>query len=89
MHELGEFVCAKGNVWASKTQVLEASNERSILGWDGKRSPESLSNLFVADNGVDAGFVSIMPDLCSRSVIYFRWERNIPAVEGIISTPKK
>ena len=56
---------------------------------DGRRSPESLSNLFVADNGVDAGFVSAMPDLCSRSVIYFLWERNMPAVEGITSTPKK
>jgi len=33
LHELGEFVSAEGNVWASKAQVLEASNERSILGW--------------------------------------------------------
>jgi len=33
LHELGEFVCDEGNVWASKAQVLEASNERSILGW--------------------------------------------------------
>jgi len=33
LHELGEFVCVEGNVWASKAQVLEASNERSILGW--------------------------------------------------------
>jgi len=33
LYELGEFVCAEGNVWASKAQVLEASNERSILGW--------------------------------------------------------
>jgi len=40
---------------------------------DGRRSPESLRNLFVVDNGVDAGFVSAMPDLCSRSVIYFLW----------------
>jgi len=56
---------------------------------DDRRSPESLSNLSVADNGVDAGFISAMPDLCSRSVIYFLWETNIPAVEGITSTPKK
>jgi len=33
LHELGEFVCAEGNVWASKAQVMEASNKRSILGW--------------------------------------------------------
>jgi len=33
LHELGEFVYAEGNVWASKAQVLEASNERSILSW--------------------------------------------------------
>jgi len=56
---------------------------------DGRRSSESLSNLFVADNGVRTGFVSAMPDLCSRSLIYFLWERNIPAVERITSTPKK
>ena len=56
---------------------------------EGRRSPESLSNLYVADNGVDAGFVFAMPDLCSRSVIYFLWESNMPAVEGITSTPKK
>jgi len=29
---------------------------------DGRRSQESLSNLPVANNGVDAGFVSAMPD---------------------------
>ncbi|KEH27861.1 transmembrane protein, putative [Medicago truncatula] len=38
---------------------------------DGRRSPESLRNLFVAGNGVDVDFVSAIPDLCSRSVIYF------------------
>jgi len=43
----------------------------------------------VADNGVDDGFESAMPDLCSRSMIYFLRERNIPAVEGITSIPKK
>lgn len=56
---------------------------------DGRRSPKSLSNLSVANNGVDVGFVSNMPDLFGRSVIYFLWERNIPTVEGITSTPKK
>jgi len=36
LHELGEFVCAEGNVW--------------------------VSNLSMAGNGVDASFVSDMPD---------------------------
>jgi len=56
---------------------------------DGRRSLKSLSNLSVADNEVDVSFVSAIPDLCSISVIYFLWERNMPAVEGITSTPKK
>jgi len=86
--------------WASLF-VLKAMSRRVRLKYwrlptsarysvgDGRRSPESLSNLSVADNGVDVGFVSAMSDLCSRSVIYFLWERNMPAVEGITSTPKK
>jgi len=64
------------------------TSARCLVG-DGRRSSKSLSNLYVADNGVDAIFVSAMPDLCSRSVIYFLWEMNMPAVEGITSTPKK
>jgi len=56
---------------------------------EGRRLPESLSNGALADRRMDAGFISSIPDLCRRSVIYILCERNKHVVEGITSTPKK
>ncbi|MCI65789.1 hypothetical protein A2U01_0087047, partial [Trifolium medium] len=60
--------------WASLLVLKAMSGQVRLKYWrlptsarysvgEGRRSPESLSNLPVADSGVDAGFVSAMPDL--------------------------